>query len=518
MFFLRACVSILLIMNKVFFKKLKEACFSILPITAIIVILNFAISPMDKYSFGSFLVGAFLLIIGTALYSLGVDSAIEPIGEHIGYKISHTKNVFLLLFAVFLIGCFVTIAEPDLTVLANQVSINSWLLIITVAVGVGVFLILAVLRMILKINLNIVLVALYSITFILLIFVDKEMIPLSFDSGGVTTGPITVPFIMTLSAGISAVIGGSKSQENSFGTIGICSIGPIMVMLVLALIMKDTKSSAELTYLTEINSVGDIFLIYLKALPTYLKEVGIALAPITAFFLIMQVFFIKLPQKRLVRILIGLLYTYFGLTLFLTGVNVGFMATGTYIGSNVAEVNRYLIIPIGAVVGAFIVLAEPAIHILNKQVEEITGSMISRKTMFMVLMISMAVAVGISMLRVSTGISILWIIVPGYAIALALSFVVPKIFTGIAFDSGGVASGPMTATFLMPFAMGACDQLGGNILSDAFGTVGVVAMVPLIVLQILGLTYKLKLKRKDNALKKQNAELLAHEGEVIDLV
>lgn len=502
-------------MNKVFFKKLKEACVSILPITVIIIILNFSINPMDNFAFGSFLIGAFLLIVGTTLYSLGVDTAIEPIGEHIGYKISHTKNIVILLLAVFLIGCFVTIAEPDLTVLANQVSIDTWTLIIAVAVGVGVFMVIAVLRTVLKINLNIVLAVFYCITFILLIFADNSIIPLAFDSGGVTTGPITVPFIMTLSAGISAVIGGSKSQENSFGTIGICSIGPIMVILILSLIIK-TESFAELTVFSEINSVKDIFLAYLYAFPVYLKEVGIALAPITAFFLIMQVFFIKLPTKRLIRILIGILYTYLGLTLFLTGVNVGFMATGTYIGAQVAHVNRYLIIPIGMLVGAFIVLAEPAIHILNKQVEEITGSMISRKSMFTVLMISMALAVGVSMLRVSTGINILYIIVPGYVIAIALSFFVPKIFTGIAFDSGGVASGPVTATFLLPFAMGACDALGGNILADAFGTIGTVALVPLIVLQVLGLSYKIKIHRKSSALKRRNAELLAREGEIIE--
>lgn len=503
------------IVNKVFVKKLKEASFSVLPITLIIVILNFAIEPMDGLSFGSFLIGAALLIAGTALYSVGVDSALEPIGEQIGSKISHAKNVFLLLFAVLLIGCFVTVAEPDLSVLANQVTIDTWTLILSVALGVGVFALVAVLRMVLKIPLNVVLLAAYGITFLLLIFVDNSIIPLAFDSGGVTTGPITVPFIMTLSAGISAVIGGSKSQENSFGMIGICSIGPICVILLLSII-NPTQSSADVTHLASYASFGEVLLAYLKALPVYLKEVGIALAPITAFFLFMQVFFIKLPQKRLVRILIGILYTYFGLTIFLTGVNVGFMATGTYIGSKVASVNRYLIIPIGMVVGAFIVLAEPAIHVLNKQVEEITGSMVSKKTMFLVLMISMAVAVGASMLRVATGISILYIVLPGYGIALLLSFFVPKIFTGIAFDSGGVASGPMTATFLLPFAMGACETLGGNILSDAFGTIGLVALVPLIVLQILGLVYKIRSSSTSSHVKREFALLLEHEGEIIE--
>ena len=503
-------------MNKVFVKKIKEAALSVLPITAIIVILNFAIEPMSGLSFLSFIIGAVLLVFGTAAYAMGVDTAIEPIGEHIGYKISHAKKVVLILLAVFFIGCFVTVAEPDLSVLASQVSVDSYVLIFSVAIGVGFFMVLAVLRTLLKLNLNIVLLVLYGLTFILLIFVDKKVIPLAFDSGGVTTGPITVPFIMTLAAGISAVLGGSKSQENSFGMIGICSIGPITVILVLFLILR-SGGTADPNVLIVPQTVGDVFLNYVRALPTYLKDVGIALAPITAFFLFMQFFFIKLPPKRLLRILMGILYTYFGLTIFLTGVNVGFMATGTYIGEKVASVNRYLIIPIGMAVGAVIVLAEPAIHILNKQVEEITGSMIKKRTMFLVLMASMAVAVGISMLRVATGISILYVMLPGYAIALGLSFFVPKIFTGIAFDSGGVASGPMTATFLLPFAMGACSVLGGDILADAFGTIGVVAMVPLIVLQILGFIYLVKTKKQAAQIKREYDELLSHEGEIIEL-
>ncbi len=302
-----------------------------------------------------------------------------------------------------------------------------------------------------------------------------------------------------------------------FGTIGICSIGPIMVILVLSLIMQ-TDSSAELAQIATLHSFPDVVMAYLNALPIYLKEVGIALAPITAFFLIMQVFFIKLPWKRLVRILIGILYTYFGLTIFLTGVNVGFMATGTYIGEKLVLVNSYLIIPIGMIVGAFIVLAEPAIHVLNKQVEEITGGMVTKKTMLFVLMISMALAVGLSMLRVATGISILYIMIPGYAIAVGLSFFVPKVFMGIAFDSGGVASGPMTATFLLPFAMGACKAIGGDILSDAFGTIGTVALVPLIVIQLLGLIFKIKATKEATKVTRENNELLSHEGEIIELM
>ena len=502
-------------MHNVFFKKIKESVFSVLPITVIILILNFATSPMSAYNTISFVIGAVLLIIGIALYSLGVDTAIEPMGEHIGSKISHSKKPWLILLCVFIIGIIVTIAEPDLSVLASQVSIDTWTLIITISVGVGLFMLLAVLRMMLKINLNIVLIALYAVLFILVIFSEYNIIPLAFDSGGVTTGPITVPFIMTIGVGISTVLTGSKSQENSFGTIGICSIGPIIAVLILSLI-NNAESSASIPVLNEYSNIGDVFLTYLKAFPIYLKEVGIALAPICLFFVVLQIFVIKLPLKRLLKLGIGVLYTYFGLSIFLLGVNVGFMATGTYIGGELAKINPYLIIPIGVVVGASIVLAEPAIHVLTKQVETVTGGTITRKTMFIVLIISMSIAVGLSMLRVVTGINILYIIVPGYLIALVLTFFVPKIFTGIAFDSGGVASGPMTATFLLPFSIGACQAIGGNVLSDAFGTVSMVALTPLITLQVLGLIYRIKVDRSKQAVLAQYQELISHEGEIIE--
>lgn len=502
-------------MNKVFVSKLKESLLAVLPITFIILILNFSISPMAPLNTASFGIGAALLIFGMTLYSLGVDIAVEPIGEQIGSKISDSKKIPPLLLAVFLIGVIITIAEPDLTVLASQVSVNKWTLILVISLGIGLFMVIAVLRTLLKINLNIMFAALYGVIFVLVIFVDKNLVPLAFDSGGVTTGPITVPFIMTLGAGIGTVLGGGKSQEKSFGTIGICSAGPIMVVLILCLIDK-TESYASVATLENYSDFTQVVIGYVKILPVYLKDVGIALAPITIFFFIMQFISIKLPAKRLLRICVGLLYTYLGLSVFLTGVNVGFMATGAYIGAKVAAVDKFLTIPIGMAIGACIVLAEPAIHVLNKQVEDITGGTISRKTMLASLAVSMSAALGLSMLRVATGLNILYILIPGYALSVLLAFFVPKIFTGIAFDSGGVASGPMTSTFVLPFAAGACAEVGGNILSDAFGTVGIVALTPLVTLQTLGLIYKLKLRSKTVTLRRQNAELLAREGEIIE--
>ena len=325
-----------------------------------------------------------------------------------------------------------------------------------------------------------------------------------------------MPFILALGVGISGAVGGSRSQEDSFGMVGICSVGPIIAVLILGLVYK-TDAQAEASVLSEFASFGEVMTAYLDALPFYLKEVGIALAPIFAVFLFFQFTMLKLPGKSLARMIVGAVYTYIGLTLFLTGVNVGFMPAGSFIGGEVAGVSRWLVIPIGALIGSLIVLAEPAVHVLNRQVEQLTGGAISRKNMLVVFVISMAIAVALSMLRVATGISIWWIIVPVYVVALSLTFFVPKIFTAIAFDSGGVASGPMTATFLLPFAMGATAELGGSIINDAFGTVAFVAMTPLVAIQIMGLVFRVKKTVAARAAQEQYRALLAREGDIVEL-
>ena len=502
---------------KILMQKLREALLSVLPITAVILIINFAVRPMPDYNLIAFLIGAVLLILGMGLYTLGTDVAIEPMGGHIGSRITKTKKAGLILAVCFVIGVIVTVAEPDLQVLATQVpTIDNWVLILTVAAGVGVFLVFAILRIMLKINLNLVLIAFYVLLFVLAAFVDAEFIPLAFDSGGVTTGPMTVPFIMALGIGISAVLGGNSTQDNSFGIIGICSIGPILAVLILGLF--NPQASAGAADVTVFGSVGEIFAAFGSRFLYELREVGIALLPIVAFFFIFQFIALKLPKAHLLKIVVGIVYTYVGLSIFLTGVNVGFMSAGVYIGEILAGTNRWLLIPVGMVVGAFIVLAEPAVHVLNKQVEEITGGTIRRSTMLKVLAVSMAAALGLSMLRVAAGVSIWWIILPGYAVALGLSFFVPKIFTAIAFDSGGVASGPMTATFLLPLAMGAVTELGGNIFTDAFGIVATVAMTPLVTIQVLGLIYKFRLIKAQKAATAEAEALLNEEGEVIDLM
>ncbi len=503
-------------MNKILIHKLKEAVVSVLPITIIITIVNFLVKPMPTFDFVNFLLGSLLLIFGIALYSLGCERAIEPIGGFIGSDITKKKNLPLILFIGFFIGIVVTIAEPDLSVLASQVpSINKWALIITISVGVGLFLLLALLRIVFKLNLNVILIVCYTLVFVLAAFVPKSFVPLAFDSGGVTTGPITVPFILAFGISVSSALSRAGDEDNNFGMIGICSIGPILAVLLLALFFKPSEVVVD-NGATYFSNFIDILKNYGISFANHLKDVGIALLPIFAVFILFQIFSIKLPKKTFSQIMVGGGYTYLGLTLFLTGVAVGFLPAGTYIGKALASVNKFLIIPVGMIVGASIIIAEPAVQVLNKQVEEITNGAITRKSMLIVLTVGMAVAVGLSMLRVALSISIWWIILPAYAIALILSFFAPKIFTAVAFDSGGVASGPMTASFLLPFAIGASTVIGGNMMTDAFGIVSFVAMTPLVAIQILGLYYKIRTMRVEKQATAKYKRFLQQEGSLID--
>ena len=508
-------------MNKILLGKLKEALLAVLPVTAIVAFANFLTEPMPTLNFAAFLVGAFFLVIGMGLYSLGADTAMSAIGLHIGNTLTKTKKHWIIFPVVFVIGFIVTIAEPDLLVLSEQVgeAIPKTVLLVTIALGVGAFLMLAFLRTVLRIDLNVALLALYALLFVGALFVDKMFVPLAFDSGGVTTGPITVPFIMALGVGLTANIGGKNGQE-SFGMIALCSVGPILTVVLLGIFYHPVVSEGAATpmALAEYGDIWDVFENFAKQFPFYAKEVGVALAPIALFFFVFHAFTSRLGKIRLGSVIVGLAYTYVGLSVFLTAVNVGFMPTGSYVGKALAKVGSgWVIVPVGMAIGAAIVLAEPAVHVLNEQVEQITAGLIKRATMLKVLAVSVSISVGLSMVRVLTGVSIWWIVAPGYAVALALSFFTPKIFTGIAFDSGGVASGPMTTTFLLPFALGACASLGGNAFTDAFGVVAFVALTPLVAIQLLGVVYKVKLNIKVR-LTDEIAKQIACEGdEIVDV-
>lgn len=483
-------------MNKILREKIQEALSSVLPITLIVLVLSMTITPMPVGTLVLFLAGAVLLIVGMAFFSLGTDVSMTPMGEGIGAQLPKTKNLAVVIAITLLIGILITIAEPDLQVLAGQVpSIPNSMLIWTVAVGVGLFFVLALLRTIFKIRLSLLLILFYIAVFSFSAFVPNEFVSVAFDSGGVTTGPITVPFIMALGVGLASIRGDSDAQDDSFGLVALCSIGPVLAVLLLGIFYSGGDAGYTQIAVPELEDTRQVAAEFVHALPDYIREVVSALLPVIAFCAIFQLIFKRFHKIQLQKIGIGFLYTFVGLALFLTGVNVGFMSAGHYLGQQLALSGKsWILIPLGMLIGYFLVTAEPAVHVLNRQVETITNGGISQRAMMLSLSIGVACSVGLAMLRVLTGISIYYILIPGYLIALTLTFFVPKIFTGIAFDSGGVASGPMTTTFLLPFSMGACEALGGNVLTDAFGIVAMVAMTPLLTIQTLGLLYRFKQK------------------------
>ena len=478
-------------MNKKLKEKIRESISSVLPITAIVLILSLTITPMPVGTMVLFLAGAAMLIVGMGFFSLGADMSMMPMGEGIGSELTKSRKLPLMIIVSFAIGVFVTIAEPDLQVLAHQVpSVPDAILIVVVAIGVGVFLLISMLRTLYRIPLSRMLVIFYTSVFILAIFVPKGFLAVAFDSGGVTTGPITVPFIMALGIGMAYMRSDSSAQEDSFGLVALCSIGPIVAVMVLGICYNASGGSYTPFNMPGIDDTAQVGMLFIEGLGVYLKEVGIALLPIMAFFILFQLITKRFDKRHIIRILIGAVYTFIGLVLFLTGVNVGFMSAGNYIGSSLAGLSyRWILVPIGMIIGYFVVEAEPAVAVLNKQVEELSEGAISQKAMRVSLSIGVSCSLGLAMTRVLTGISIYWYLIPGYALAIILTFFAPKIYTAIAFDSGGVASGPMTATFLLPLAMGACEAVGGDVLMDAFGIVAMVAMTPLITIQLLGIIY-----------------------------
>ena len=498
-------------------EKVREALASVLPITLIVLFLCFTAAPVPTDVLLAFLMGAVLLILGMGLFTLGADTAMLPIGERVGAQMTKSRKLWVVVSVSLLIGIIVTISEPDLQVLAGQVpGIPNAVLIGAVAVGVGIFLVVALLRILFQIPLNGLLIASYIVIFALAAFAPKDFLAVAFDSGGVTTGPMTVPFIMALGLGVSSTRSDGKAGEDSFGLVALCSVGPILAVLVLALVYQAAGAYVP-NPVPETGDSRELCRLFAQGFPVYAREMGAALAPIAAFFAVFQVISLRMPRKNVLKIVVGLLYTYVGLVLFMTGVNVGFLPAGTYLGRQIAALDQnWVLIPIGMLMGWFIVQAEPAVHVLNRQVEELTSGAIPGKAMSTSLSIGVAVSIGLAMLRVLTGVSIFVLLVPGYLCAIGLSFVVPKIFTAIAFDSGGVASGPMTATFLLPFAMGACETLGGNVVTDAFGVVAMVAMTPLITIQLLGLAYKWKL-RKTEMPDAAAPEIPAADDEIIDL-
>ncbi len=490
-------------MNPKLKEKTLESLSAVLPITGIVLLISIFLVPLDLGSFVIFLVGAIMLIFGMGFFQLGAEIAMTPLGEGIGVQIFKTKKLWMVLFICFLMGVIITVSEPDLQVLAEQVpSIPNMTLILTVAVGVGIFLALAIIRIRYKISLSGLLIVLYAILIIASFFVPEDFLAIAFDSGGVTTGPMTVPFIIALGVGLASSKVDKNASSDSFGLVAISSVGPILAVLILGCFFKPEEVDYSLGGTSSADTTRDVVRMFVENLPGYIKEVLIALLPIAAVFVIFQLLTRRYQKRQIKRIAIGLIYTYVGLVLFLCGVNVGFAPIGAFLGSELASVSfKWVLVPIGMLIGYYIVKAEPAIQVLNQQVNSVTNGAISVKMMNRCMSIGVAVSVGLAMLRVLVGIPIQWIILPGYVIALVLSRFVPKIFVGIAFDSGGVASGPMTSTFLLPLSIGVCQAIGGNLMTDALGVVALVALTPLIAIQLMGILYNYKSSKLQKAAK-----------------
>jgi hypothetical protein len=483
-------------MNPQLRAKISESLSAVLPITAIVLAISIFIVPIDIGTFSMFLSGAVLLIVGMGMFQLGAETAMTPLGEGIGVGVTKSKKIPIILAVSFALGVIITVAEPDLQVLAQQVpSIDNLTLILTVGVGVGIFLSLAVLRIVFKISLSVLLIILYGIVILLAFFIPDNFRAVAFDSGGVTTGPITVPFIMALGVGLSSIRSDKDASSDSFGLVSLASVGPIIAVMCLGLFFPVNEIASESADIIAVGTVKEVAFSFVSNIPHYLKEVFISILPLVAVYIIFQLATKRYPKRQRIRIFVGFIYTFIGLVLFLCGVNVGFAPVGTVLGRELATGNlKWLLVPIGMLIGYFIVKAEPAIQILNKQVQTVTEGSISARAMNRCLSVGVSVSLGLAMLRIILQIPVLYILIPGYLLALAMSLFVPKIFVGIAFDSGGVASGPMTSTFLLPLCIGACEALGGNVMTDAFGAVALVALTPLIAIQIMGVAYKIKLR------------------------
>lgn len=496
--------------------KFKETAVSVLPVILIVLILGLTVVPLEKIFLARFVVSGFILVIGLTLFLLGVDLSIQPMGERSGAALTNKKSLPLLLGVAFVIGFIVTAAEPDIQVFGDQVKgvfpfVNKTVFTFSIAAGVGVFIMLGLLRTVLKLSLKLTLLISYSVLFIIAFFVPHSFFGIAFDSGGATTGPMTVPFIMSLGIGVARVMA-SKDDNSSFGLTGIASIGPVLAVLVYAILasvadVDGGAGEAAAAAALEENSPGfaavSIFGGFGKVLAGVFHEALLSILPILVLFVIFQLWLLKMTARQVTRIAIGFVYAFAGLLIFLTGVNGGFSQAGEMLGSKLGQ-NAFvlgggwyfLLIFTGVLLGAIIVCAEPAVWVLSEQVEQVSGGTIKRKILLIFLSVGTSVAIGIAMWRSVSGFNLKYVLIPGYVLAMLLMIFTPPLFCGIAFDSGGVASGPLTSTFVLSFTIGAASKAGGG--SDSFGVIALVAMMPLIAIQIMGIIFRLKTQEGKN--------------------
>lgn len=473
-------------------KQLKEVTLSVLPICIIASILSLIMGVADGGELAKFLFSGVMVIIGLTLFLTGVNIGLIPIGNKIGSAVTRSRSLLVIILVSFALGFIITVAEPDVQVLAHQVNgVNPLIPVKTltyaIGVGVGTFLTIGLLRTILHLPLKVVVFISYIIVFAIAFFIDEFFVSVAFDSGGATTGPLSVPFIMALGMGVAATR--AKSEDGEFGYVALSSVGPVMAVLLLGLVFG-SSASAGAEEVEEVLSLGAIML-------SKMEEVGASLLPLIMVCLIAQVFFIKLPFHQMRRIILGILYSYIGLVLFMSGVDYSFSDMATGLGATLAETSPVLLVIVGGVFGACVVLAEPAIWVLTEQVEDVSSGHIKRSTMMMTLSIAVAAAVVLGLVRTLFSLSIWYFLIPGYLVALAIIWKTPGLFSAIAFDSGGVATGPMSSTFILPYTIGAASVGAASSSAASFGMIGLIAMMPIVCVEVLGLIYGAKTKNKE---------------------
>jgi hypothetical protein len=486
----------------IIFEKLKEVLLSVIPVFFIVLVLHFFIIPIPEPVLFRFLIGSVLIIVGLTIFLLGVDLGISPIGASLGVAIIKRNHIAYVLGAGLVLGFFISIAEPDLHILAEQVdgvssgAIPKLGLVVVVSVGIAVMIAIGLTRIVYNFPLYKLLMILYPGVFLLALFTSREFLAISFDASGATTGALTVPFILAMAIGVSRLKKNSKSSEkDSFGLVAIASVGPILAIMAMSLITGTHQVTGTLPDASKSLQVISPFL---HEFPIVAGEILLALAPILIIFVVANKRSSLVSRRSFRRIMFGVLLTFAGLVVFLVGVFAGFMDMGSEIGMRIASMeNKNYVVILGFVLGFVTILAEPAVHVLTRQIEDVTSGYVNRKMVLLFLSIGVGTAVALSMVRILTPDLELWqYLLPGYAICLGLMFFVPKMFVGMAFDSGGVASGPMTATFVLSYSQGAAESVeSADVLIDGFGIIAMVAMTPIISLQILGLIYKIKTKK-----------------------
>ncbi|HHU33342.1 MAG TPA: DUF1538 domain-containing protein [Clostridia bacterium] len=483
-----------------FIEKLREVLLSVVPITIIVLLLNFTFTPLEIPLLIRFLLGAVFIILGLAIFLVGVDIGITPIGTFMGSALAKTNKYWIVGIVGLFLGFIINIAEPDIHILAGQVDfvtaggISKLSIVVVVSIGIGLMLALGFLRIVYNVPLYKFLSITYLLIFALALFSSPEFLAIAFDASGATTGALTVPFMLAIALGVSSLKKDSKaSEKDSFGLVGIASAGAIISVLMMSILSKSDKLKGTMEY--KISQETSLITPFMEKLPVVLVEVTLALLPIALLFLIFNFVSFKLTKRPFRKIVKGLIYTFVGLVLFLVGVNAGFMDVGGIVGHKLAMLeNKFILVLTGFCLGLVTILAEPAVYVLTHQIEDVTGGYVPRKLVLIALSIGVGFSVALSMLRIIVPEIKLWhYLLPGYIIALGLMYVAPKLFIGMAFDSGGVASGPMTATFILAFAQGAAEAIeGANVMVEGFGIIAMVAMTPLIALQTLGLIFKIK--------------------------